>query len=597
MSKPIVRLVAETNDYEKKIRQANRTFQDFMKGIGMSTSKFTALSIGIGATTTALKVAKDAFMQSESNIDEWGRTMEGAKSAYNLFLDTLNNGNWSDFFKNLETAIRGGRDLYDVFDRLGSIKSNNAAAIAITQKEIAELRLAKQQGENVDAKLKSATARLAELQKQSVNAGMTAGSQSAFQTIRNGVNSIGGAMVNDATIKYAVQQIMKNGQTEFDKYRRNYDILRRQGTVERPKFVPNTSGGGILSTESVFDINRLTKEQQRQYAIAKAITEGETRIQQGISAYAQAVSEGTASAREAFKGNRYALQGSGGGGKGGGGASSGGNVFAASSIDAQAAKVQALQKAWRAAADDDSREKYRRQIEQAEFALDILMGKTSGLPAMNYGIGSLAGSRGGGISGVPEIATNKGDWKLDEKAMRGLSDQIAKANMKTTASLTKEVSSIAGGISGIFGGIESLGVELPEGLKNVLGGIEGVVTILSSIAAIVTAIEALTAADTIIPFARGGLVRAAGGTVIPGNFPSGDNLRLPVRGGGMAAVNSGELILNTAQQNAIASQLGGAASLGDYVLVSEIAGEDIRIALTRNSVRRRRGEYVTAKRN
>jgi hypothetical protein len=225
------------------------------------------------------------------------------------------------------------------------------------------------------------------------------------------------------------------------------------------------------------------------------------------------------------------------------------------------------------------------------------MGKTSGLPALSYGIGSLAGRRGGGISGVPEIATNKGDWKLDEKAMRGLSDQIAKANMKTTASLTKEVGSIAGGISGIFGGIESLGVEIPEGLKNVLGGIEGVVTILSSIAAIVTAIEALTAADTIIPFARGGLVRAAGGTVIPGNFPSGDNLRLPVRGGGMAAVNSGELILNTAQQNAIASQLGGAASLGDYVLVSEIAGEDIRIALTRNSVRRRRGEYVTTKRN
>ena len=597
MSKPIVRLVAETNDYEKKIRQANRTFQDFMKGIGMSTSKFTALSLGIGATTTALKVAKDAFMQSESNIDEWGRTMEGAKSAYNLFLDTLNNGNWSSFFKNLETAIRGGRDLYDVFDRLGSIKSNNAAAIAMTQKEIAELRLAKQQGENVDAKLKSATARLAELQKQSVNAGMTAGSQSAFQTIRNGVNSIGGASVNDATIKYAVQQIMKNGQTEFDKYRRNYDILRRQGTVERPKFVPNTSGGGILSTEAVFDINRLTKEQQRQYAIAKAITEGETRIQQGISAYAQAVSEGTASAREAFKGNRYALQGSGGGGKGGGGASSGGNVFAAGSIDAQAAKVQALQKAWRAAADDDSREKYRKQIEEAEFALDILMGKTSGIPTMNYGIGDLAGSKGGNVgASFSATAPKKSEWKLDDKSMRAVAEHIAKMNEKTTASLTKEVGNIAGGIGGVLSGIEGLGVEIPKGLRDVIGGIQTVVGIMAGISTIVTAIMALTAADAVIPFARGGLVRAAGGTVIPGNFPSGDNIRMPILGGGMAALNSGELILNKAETNVIASQLSGAASIGDYVLVSEIAGEDIRIALRRNSMRRRKGEYVTTKR-
>ena len=60
-------------------------------------------------------------------------------------------------------------------------------------------------------------------------------------------------------------------------------------------------------------------EQQKQYALAKSITEGETRIQKGIAAYAQAVSEGTASAREEFKGNRYALQGAGGGGRSGGG--------------------------------------------------------------------------------------------------------------------------------------------------------------------------------------------------------------------------------------------------------------------------------------
>ena len=289
---------------------------------GLSIEQFTKFGSVAGIASTALKVAKDAFFQTESGIDEWGRTVESAKGAYSIFLDTLNNGNWSNFFQNLQTAIQGGRDLYDVFDRLGSIKSNNAAAIAITQKEIAELRLAKQQGQNVDDKLKSATTRLAALQKQGVSAGMTAGSTSAFQTIRNGVNSIGGAGVNDATIQYVVDRIMKGGQAEFDKYKRNYEVLQKRGTGITTSYQTTAYGGTMAVQKREFNLANLTQEEQKQYAIAKAVTEGETRIQQGIAAYAQAVSEGTSAAREEFKGNRYALQGaggSGGGGKGGGG--------------------------------------------------------------------------------------------------------------------------------------------------------------------------------------------------------------------------------------------------------------------------------------
>lgn len=285
---------------------------------GLSIDQVTKFGGVVGVATTAVQVAKDAFFQSESGIDEWGRTVEGAKGAYSVFLDTLNNGNWSNFFQNLSAAIQGGRDLYDVFDRLGSIKSNNAAAIALVQQEISELRLAKQQGENVDAKLKSATERLAILQKQGVTAGLNAGNMSAFQTIRNGVNSIGGANVNDATINYVVERIMKNGQSEFDKYHRNFQILQQKGMVTRTQTINDSQGGTYERQYKEFDINALNKEQRKQYAIAKAVTEGETRIQKGIATYAQAVQEGAASAREQFKGNRYALQGSGGGGGKGG---------------------------------------------------------------------------------------------------------------------------------------------------------------------------------------------------------------------------------------------------------------------------------------
>ena len=157
---------------------------------GMNIKQLTGWGAAIGAAKVALDVAKDAFFQSESNIDEWGRTVEGAKGAYDVFLDTLNNGNWSNFFSNLTTAVQGARDLYDSLDRLGSIKSNNAAAIAIVQQEIAKLRLLQQSGQDVSDQLKKATDKLSALQNQSVDAGKKAGRDTIGNIINNSKNFI-----------------------------------------------------------------------------------------------------------------------------------------------------------------------------------------------------------------------------------------------------------------------------------------------------------------------------------------------------------------------------------------------------------------------
>lgn len=288
---------------------------------GISTKALTAWGAAIGAGAAALKVAKDAFLATEQGIDDWGRTVNAAEGAYNEFLDTLNNGNWSQFFNNLETAINGGMDLYDVLDRLGSIKSNNQAAISIVQAQLQQLRLAKQQGENVDAQIDAATKRLAYLQRQSIEQGKKAGVQTAEYTIRNSANSMKGARVSDKSIDAAVQGIMKNGQSEFDKYRETVKKFENWSQAQTKEIKTVTDEyGKVLSTYEVnkFDITKLTKEQQTQYKLAKAITDKETEIQKGISIYAQAVQEEAGSAREQFRANRYKLQrplGSGSGNK------------------------------------------------------------------------------------------------------------------------------------------------------------------------------------------------------------------------------------------------------------------------------------------
>ena len=576
LSQSLDQLKVRINDSKTELNEVNQSLvgggglKDALNGVasqfGMNIEQLTKFGGLMGATTAAVKVAKDAFFQSESNIDEWGRTVEGAKGAYSIFLDTLNNGNWSNFFQNLQTAIQGGRDLYDVFDRLGSIKSNNAAAIAITQKEIAELRLAKQQGENVDAKLKSATERLAALQKQSVSAGMTAGSQSAFQTIRNGVNSVGGAGINDATIKYAVDRIMKGGQGEFDKYKRNYEILQQKGMVTRTQTINDSQGGTYERHYKVFDINALTKEQQKQYALAKSITEGETRIQKGIAAYAQAVSEGTASAREEFKGNRYALQGAGGGGRSGGGLT---DKVVEDSID------EILAKQWETAS------------RKMETMADSLRGEDNGPSDVWKSITTNADKATDSITSLAKAfgELNKAEG-LPENGT-GQPDDVGK-NTKTMAKEMEKYVDISngmlGGINNIVGGLQGLGLEIPKELQGVIGGIQGLMSIVTGIAAILSIIQTLQAIHTTestiksIPvvgwlLAQGGVVHAASGYEVPGNYYSGDQVP--------ALLNSGELVLNKAQQGNLASQLQG-NGMQNMNIAGRIKGSDIILSIGRS---------------
>ena len=101
-----------------------------------------------------------------------------------------------------------------------------------------------------------------------------------------------------------------------------------------------------------------------------------------------------------------------------------------------------------------------------------------------------------------------------------------------------------------------------------------------------SALGANSVANFIPFFARGGIVRAAGGHMFGGNSFSGDLIP--------AAVNSGELILNRAQQGNVASQLEGMGTLNNLALSTEVSGETLRFVLNANGRRTGRGEMVTS---
>lgn len=116
----------------------------------------------------------------------------------------------------------------------------------------------------------------------------------------------------------------------------------------------------------------------------------------------------------------------------------------------------------------------------------------------------------------------------------------------TLKDVSQDLGQLNGGVNSIVSGLTQLGIELPEGLQEIFGGIQAVTSILSGIATVVAAIQTVATINTFKLFSGGGVVHAANGFV-PGTHYSGDMVP--------ALLNSGELVLNMAQQNNLATLL------------------------------------------
>lgn len=145
----------------------------------------------------------------------------------------------------------------------------------------------------------------------------------------------------------------------------------------------------------------------------------------------------------------------------------------------------------------------------------------------------------------------------------------------------EQMSAMVGGIQQMVGGISQLGIEIPEGFQSMLSGLQGVMMILQAIQTINTVGSVLGL------FRNGGIVpHAATGLMVPGNDFSDST---PVM------VSSGELILNKAQQNAVAQGLREERG-GGYDGIPYVDGEKIYLGMNNFLRRSGRGEIVTSRR-
>lgn len=127
----IARLKADTSQWDSGLSRAGRSLDQFQqKNISLDAalqgSVRTLVRVGAQyasmgvAATAAMKVVKDVFMSSESNMDSWGGTVESVKSIYDSFCISLNNSSLDGWFSNMDNLINKARQAYDAIDDLNT---------------------------------------------------------------------------------------------------------------------------------------------------------------------------------------------------------------------------------------------------------------------------------------------------------------------------------------------------------------------------------------------------------------------------------------------------------------------------------------------
>ena len=644
LSASLQQLQQRINDAKAEMNATPGVLDKLADKFTVNVDALKLLNWGLQAAEGALKVAKDAFFASESNVDEWGRTMQAAESVYSGFLTSLNNSDFSGFLTHIDEIVQAARTAYDELDRLGTMKT-----IQAPQTE-------RQNAENIRLRTILMTGRyIAPAAGSGMKASMATGTLLSPDQLReietmlqNGMNNI---------VKLTGNELKQTGKA-IDAY---YDSLAKQNGMTMDEFRKGTS------SMAEFDKRLEGYGKYQQWRQENSFTDawGNTRYREGnpyqefkkwgtfrvdkmgensynelvnlIRQQQQQTSQMYSTIGQAYRTINRAegitvkgIMGADGDGKGGK-SGSGSTKTAQTELQQNQAEINRLTQEYvrlgdmstqsaeeRKAAIQDEIEKLKERngllgkyAAQAEGRL-MLTGSDINLK----GLGSFSETMNPFAADNRQIQTH-GALKvtLDDKFIEGFNRTMADAmSKKNDRDVLTDSKKLVSGLSQVAGGLEQMGIKLPAEVQQVIAVINGVMTVIegantilsvfgnSIMAANTVAITANTAAlwavaaTNLIPgLAGGGIIKAASGTIV-GNSYSGDNLRGIGPGGQLYGLNAGEVVLNRAESGIIASALDGAGGgFKNGTIVGVLEGEKIKLVLNRHYRRIGEGEIVTWK--
>ena len=582
---------------------------------GMNIKQLAGWGTALTVAKGALDVAKDAFFANEQQLDEWGRTVQASESLYQGFLNALNNSDISGFLTRMDDIVSAAREAYNALDDLNTYSAfnqrNEMKERAGYTKALDEYKL------NPTADNKKA---LADANKAVID-GLRETQQKTEEAYIKALKDIATQRLKDKKLQEDfVELFSKGGRNALADAKIGYS----QGeflNAGAQYWYKNRVYDGRIQDRSTGKWRDMSQHEKQNFEFARALSQvNDSQIKevQALGRQSQAIADQIYQQDRAYNrmaGNNGKVGGSvGGGGKGG---STKNEVVAITgSIDAQTKKVQELQKAWRAAADDDSRQKIKAEIEEQQYILDRMTGKEKFDPTKMGPIADLTGRVPMPDFGVDMKRDKDGKWydatapvAPDElkfsDSLQKFMDYFEKQQVenyknrgnetiKALENFNSDFSKISGGVSSIVSGIQQMGIEIPKEIQSVFGvlsGISSIMTGVTSILSLILAADQITAGATAakaVPvvgwaLAGGGVIKAATGYQVPGNHFSGDMVP--------ALLNSGETVLNRAQQGVIASELEGGAGRSVHV-TGMLRGEDIVLVADRYGRRTGKGELA-----
>ncbi len=454
----IIKITAETSQYERNMRQASQTFNKFMDGIGMNMSKFTALTAAIGGISTVLKVAKDAFFSNEQQLDEWGRIVASSESLYRGFLDALNTGDISGFLSRMDTIVAAARQAYDALDTLATFNAFNQINVARTRQALMDAQNDYREGTGSKEAVRAAGEAYKNELKQRRDL-----EKNAYTT---------------AIVKYASER----GVSSADLAR---VMLGTYGNYEQIKKIPltgvsyKTVGGGMFGGGTMVETRYAANQMERLGDMLRRFNDDELKQLQALGAQTYNTGADMAQVDRQIQrtlrsnpGGTVTRSGGGRGGRVGTNRGGGGTPPPPEgSIAAQEAKVQALTKAWREATDEAGRAGYAGQMEEAKRLLDEMTGKASpaagSMAALNKELSELREKQ--------QMVTTSDEWKQYEEKIKAVEKSMKELrgemeDMETGfAGVTDD--SIAAWLSGqrtMLGGMEKGGTDYRNTMANII---------------------------------------------------------------------------------------------------------------------------------
>ena len=543
-------------------------------------SKFTLnidalklFDMGLSAVNMALDVAKDAFMSSEANVDEWGRVIDSSKSLYEGFLTALNTGDISGYLGRIDEIVQAARTAYNELDRLGTMKTIQAPKMSAQQTENERMRMMIQTGRYIaPVDGRKASMQNGQLltpdQIKRIEQQLQGGMQKVVTLVGNEVAQTGRAI--DAVYNRQAQELgmslkeFRKGTSsmaEFDKRMAGYD--QYQKWREQHTTIDLQSGRETVARGNPFEQfakwGTFRVDGQRYNDLVKLIQQRDQQAGQAYSMQSQAYrtmnrAEGV-TLRQIMGGGSV-----GGGGMSGKGGSSKGFDISSIAFDANKAGLAA------AMSEEEPSEIWKAITEGAKESKNSVEELTAALEALNEAEG----------------VTVK-DTKKDSKEL-GKNWKDAGSAILAVGSAMSQIEDPAAKVIGtIAQAVATVALTFASSLKGTVTPWDWIAAAAAGTATMISTISAIHSATG---YAQGGMIK--------GNSYSGDNIMGMVDGGGIVGLNAGEIVLNKAQTANVANELTNNQPRAMRVN-GRISGHDIVLAADRSLAQEGKGHIVTWK--